>query len=762
MRKMIDESNIAILKKIREDLDTLSLDDSQAWKTAADRVAFMSGELPELPHGLTQLLAYCRRGIEAVSDHTAGDPLGLVDTIAGALEVAENSPGQDPAGDAAVAEALAALSALLDAGGPEGRQSHETAADADAAGTAADADTEPIDYMPQDADLELLGEFVTEASDLLTSAEEALLTLETDPQDVDAVGTIFRAFHTVKGTAGFLDLSLLAEMGHHAESLLSRVRDREIQYAGGYADLSLKALDMLKELVQGVEAALGNAPLTKPAAYDDLMAVLADPEAAGVTDMPDETQLPRVGDILVAQGKIDREKLEQVASTCIEEPLGVCLVKSKAASVEDVGKALRTQERMKNAGAVLESSVRVGTNRLDRLIDMVGELVVAHSMIAQNEFVVNGNNHELQKKVGHTSKIVRELQDISMSMRMIPLKGTFQKMTRLVRDLSRKVGKTVRLITEGEDTEIDRNMVDIINDPLVHMIRNAVDHGIEAPDVRERAGKPPTGEIHLSAYHSAGNVVVEIRDDGKGLDREAILAKAVERGIISSVDGVSRRDTYNLIFEAGFSTAQTVTDVSGRGVGMDVVKKNLEALRGQVEIQSEAGQGSVFKMRLPLTLAIIDGMVVRVGRERYVIPTVSIVKTVKPEASEISTLLQKGEMFHLQQGLIPICRLHEVFDIQDANRDTDKGLILVVESNVKRTGLLIDELLGRQQVVIKTLGDTLRNIPGISGGAVLPDGCVGLIIDVDGLMKLATADKGGSSGQRQTGNLDGVLNQLPV
>ena len=495
------------------------------------------------------------------------------------------------------------------------------------------------------------------------------------------------------------------------------------------------------------------------------MVLGAAPEGAGTPEPADETPPPRVGDILVAQGKVQREDLEAVAAGSRGEPLGVSLVKAKVASASDVGKALRAQERMKGPAVRVESSVRVGTNRLDRLIDMVGELVVAHSMVAQNELVLDGSNHTLQKKVSHTSKIVRELQDISMSMRMIPLKGTFQKMTRLVRDLSRKVGKEVRLVTEGEDTEIDRNMVDIINDPLVHMIRNAVDHGIEPPDVREANGKPATGEINLSAYHSAGSVVVEIRDDGKGLNRDAIIRKALERGVIDNAESMSHHEIDNLIFEAGFSTAEKVTDVSGRGVGMDVVKKNLEALRGQVEIQSEPGEGSIFKMRLPLTLAIIDGMVVRVGNERYVVPTVSIVKTVKPETEQISTLLQKGEMFHLQQNLIPLLRLHRLFKISDANQDLDKGLILVVESNVKKTGLLIDELLGRQQVVIKTLGDTLRDIPGVSGGAVMPDGCVGLILDVEGLIKLAGSEKNGNGNGvkiQAPAKTESVFNQLPV
>jgi two-component system chemotaxis sensor kinase CheA len=446
----------------------------------------------------------------------------------------------------------------------------------------------------------------------------------------------------------------------------------------------------------------------------------------------------------VAQKKLEREQVEEAADAHPDENLGVAVVKSKAASVKDVGQALRAQKCIKSNSQVVDSSVRVSTQHMDRLIDMVGELVIAHSMIAQDNLVSNSDNHELAKKVAHTSKIIRELQDVSMSMRMVPLKATFNKMARLVRDVSRKVGKNVNLVTEGEDTEIDRNLVNIIIDPLVHMVRNAVDHGIETPEERRQKGKPECGDVQLLAYHSAGSVVVEIRDDGKGLDRDVILAKAREKGLIgassdSNDRSLSDREIFNMIFAPGFSTAQVVTDVSGRGVGMDVVKKNIESLRGQVEIKSELGRGSVFRMSLPLTLAIIDGMVVRVGSETYVIPTISIVRSIKPAIEDLSKVLQQGEMLTLKDGLVPLYRMARLYYIEDAKDDPDDTIIVIVEDEERRAGLVIDELIGRQQVVIKSLGETMKKIPGISGGAIMPDGRVGLIIDVGGLVKLANA-----------------------
>jgi len=606
------------------------------------------------------------------------------------------------------------------------------------------------DYMPEDADFELIGEFIAEGSDLIEAAEEALLTLETNPDDTESVGKVFRAFHTVKGTSAFLELTLLSEMGHHAESLLSRVRDGEIRYSGGYADLTLRALDMLKGILMSVADAISGSPLLKPVEYDELMKILKDPEAAGVSAEEDAIPEPRIGDILVAQGKIEREKLEKIVDDCHDEKIGTCIIKSKEVSTTDVGQALRTQKKMKTGKQVVESSVRVGTQRLDRLIDMVGELVIAHSMVAQDELILDGRNIELQKKVSHTSKIVRELQDISMSMRMVPLKTTFNKMARLVRDISRKIGKKVSFVTEGEDTEIDRNLVDVINDPLVHMVRNAVDHGIETPDMRIKNGKDETGVVKLSAYHSAGSVVVEISDDGKGLDRSVIIAKAKEKNLISNApdfndDTLSDKEVFNMIFEPGFSTAAVVTDVSGRGVGMDVVRKNIESLRGQAEIRSELGKGSVFKMSLPLTLAIIDGMVVRVGSETYVIPTGSIIRSIKPEKDNITNVFGKGEMLSLQGELIPLISMSGLYEIESTQKADGMSLVVIVEDEEKQAGLLIDELIGRQQVVIKTLGSTVKSTPGISGGAIMPSGMVGLIIDVAGLLKFSNEVQDGEN-----------------
>lgn len=554
----------------------------------------------------------------------------------------------------------------------------------------------PDTVSTDENDRALLNEFVTESSEYIEAAEGALLHLENEPDDVEAINTVFRAFHTVKGTAAFLGFSRLGELAHLAESLLSRMRDREIRCVGGYANLALRSSDQIKAMVLAVGEALNGKPLTLPENYEELINILKNPEAAGIND--EEKELP-----------VKKAETAQETETSAQTTTSV---------------------------STTDSSVRVRTDRLDSLIDIVGELVIAQSMLAQDSTANQAGQHELARKISHAGKIVRELQTLTMAMRMIPLKNTFQKMARVVRDVAHKIGKQVEFVTEGEDTEIDRNMVDIVADPLVHMVRNAVDHGIEMPDVREANGKSRTGKVRLAAYHAGGDVVVELRDDGAGLDAEKLLKKAIANGLVEADKNLSESEIYNLIFAPGFSTAEQVTDVSGRGVGMDVVRRNIESMRGRVEISSEKGNGSLFTIRLPLTLAITDGMLVRVGEERYIIPTVHIHLSFRPNPSSISTIAGKGEMVHLRGELMPIVRLHSLFGVPGAVENLTEGSLVIVADGRRRCAILVDELLGQQQAVAKTLGRGVGKIQGVSGGAILGDGRVGLILDTAELVAL--------------------------
>jgi two-component system chemotaxis sensor kinase CheA len=310
-------------------------------------------------------------------------------------------------------------------------------------------------------------------------------------------------------------------------------------------------------------------------------------------------------------------------------------------------------------------------------------------------------------------------------------------MTRLVRDLSRKAMKQIELTTTGGETELDRNVVEAIGDPLVHMVRNAVDHGIELPEARQRAGKGPTGQVHLKAWHQAGNVVIQISDDGRGLDKARILKKAIAAGLVPVGSEPSEQEIFQLIFHAGLSTAEKVTDVSGRGVGMDVVKRNIEALRGRIEIESTEGRGSKFTIRLPLTLAVIDALVVQVGPQRYLLPITSIEKSLRPTQEQLSSVQGKGEVCMIRGQLLPLFRLHRLFGVKPKAEDLAEALVVIVQDNQRRCGLVVDRLLGQQQVVIKSLGELVGKVRGVSGGAILGDGSVSMILDVPGLMEIA-------------------------
>ena len=613
-----------------------------------------------------------------------------------------------------------------------------------------DPEAERFNTLPPEADPALLEEFIAESRDSISSAEAALLQLETDPENAEAVNVVFRAFHTIKGTSGFLGLNHISKLAHGAESFLSRIRDKEIRCIGGYADLAFRSVDMLKDLIKIAQDALRGVPMAAPDGLNDLMVLLDEPEAAGISeDVCDEPggveeMPPRLGDILVAQGKAGRQEIEAAVADQTDQPVGMAVVRSEIASLTEVGQALRKQRTMAGSEPVTEMSVRVRTDRLDRLIEMVGELVIGHSMVAQDETVNSGNYLELQRKVNHTDKIVRQVQDLSMSMRMVQLKGTIGKIARLVRDLARRRETTINFVPIGEDTEIDRNMVDLINDPLVHLVRNAVDHGIEPPHERERNGKPREGTLLLKAYHSGGNIVVEISDDGRGLDYNKIIEKAISKGLIQPGQNMSDNEIINLIFQPGFSTADKVTDISGRGVGLDVVRKAVETLRGRVDVSTELGKGCTFSVRLPLTMAITDGMLVKVGNQRYILPTVNIDMSFRPNAETLSTIVGRGEIVVFNGKVLPIFRLHRLFNIKDAVEDPTRGLLIIIGEGNQRCALLVDELVGQQQVVAKPLGDGIGKVQGIAGGAILGDGQVGLILDPQGIAVLArqTSDSG--------------------
>ncbi len=438
----------------------------------------------------------------------------------------------------------------------------------------------------------------------------------------------------------------------------------------------------------------------------------------------------RVGEILVEEGDVTEDQLS-IALEKQARPIGTILVDDGVVSEDKVEKALQKQKML---GVKPRTAIKVDTEKLDSLVNLVGELVISQTMVSHNRNLSDFADNDLLKTVALLGKITRDIQERVMSMRMIPLKGTFQKMMRVARDVSKKEDKEVELRISGEETELDKTVIDEIGDPLLHILRNSIGHGIEGKKEREKAGKPEKGIIELKAFHQGGSIVIEISDDGKGLDKETIGKKAVERGLVDKVSNLSDDQIYNFIMEPGFSTAAKITDVSGRGVGMDVVKKNIEKLRGKVEISTVPGQGTTFALRLPLTLAIIDGMVVKVDSNRYIIPTISIIELLQPTKEQVSTVEDKGEMIMIRNELFPLIRLNEFFNINSERKKPWDALIILVEGGGWKGCLLVDELLGQQQVVIKSLGDAFKGVRGVAGSAILGDGGVGLILDATGIL----------------------------
>ncbi|MBK8164062.1 MAG: chemotaxis protein CheA [Gammaproteobacteria bacterium] len=397
-----------------------------------------------------------------------------------------------------------------------------------------------------------------------------------------------------------------------------------------------------------------------------------------------------------------------------------------------------SQAEAPKAAASESTSIRVSIEKIDELINTVGELVITQSVLSQLMVNMDGpQSEQLRNGLGHLERQMRALQESVMRVRMLPISFVFNRLPRMVRDLSQKLGKRIELKMTGEHTELDKTVLEKIGDPLVHLVRNSIDHGIESAEKRRAAGKPEAGTIHLNAYHKGGNIMVEVIDDGAGLNRERILAKARERGLIGPEEELSDDRIYNLIFQPGFSTAEKVTDVSGRGVGMDVVRRNIMELGGNVQIFSNTDHGSTVRIRLPLTLAILDGQLVRVGREVYVIPLVSIVETIQVRREQINSVAGgRAELLRLREECIPIIRLYQLFEVQSDTTDLDDGLLTIVESDGQRMGIFVDELQAQQQVVIKSLETNFRQLTGISGATMLGDGRVALILDVPGLIAL--------------------------
>jgi two-component system chemotaxis sensor kinase CheA len=567
---------------------------------------------------------------------------------------------------------------------------------------------EPSICLNLPEDFGLLREFHGESVELLQGVEQGVLLLEENPTDAATIDSIFRAFHTFKGGAGFLHLDAVRDLAHDLESLLDAVRRSELRITSEIIDLILAGADALthftREIGSQLQGTNSGAPIFVPTRQ-----IIARVQSALRGEPP-----PEAADSLEGVGP------SQTAGT----------------SSAPTAKTSELAAEPLTMASPSSGFVKLDTAKLDNLVDLVGELVIAQSMVVQNPDVQMINSLQLVRCLRQLSRITTELQRNAMSLRMVPIRAMFHKMHRLVRDLAAQQHKQVQLLLEGEETELDRNIVEKLSDPLVHMIRNAVDHGLEHPADRVAQGKPELGTIRLTAAHQRGGILIRIRDDGKGLDRGRILAKAIDRGLVKANANLTESEIFSLILQPGFSTAERVTDLSGRGVGMDVVGRNIENLRGKIEIQSLPGQGTIFTILLPLTLAIIDGLLVGVGGDRYIIPTLSVRESFRPPPGMVTTVHGRGEVVSVRGRQTPLLRLGHYLGTASRAVKPEDGIIVVVESGDAARGLLVDELIGKQEVVIKSLGRAFRQQNLLAGGAVLGDGWVGLILDVDTLVQM--------------------------
>lgn len=603
------------------------------------------------------------------------------------------------------------------------------------------AQTVQPEHKKFEGDPSLLCDFVTESRDHLHSAETLLLELETDLTNAEHVDGVFRAWHTVKGIAGFLGLKEISHLAHMMENVVDLVRKHELALESWIIDVLLEANDCLKEFLTVIEKTISGSDYTIPSNYNNVIEKLSSP--CGLkNDHFDRPVKPeqKIGEILVENGLVNREIVNEALLKQMDgdkRKLGEILINEGHVSTKTVAGVLADQSSARQVKNI-EETVRVPVNRIDQIVDTIGEAVIAQSMINASSSILNLNDQLLHTKIAHANMIMRQVQEMAMSLRMVSIKSTFQKMARLVRDLGKKFGREIDFITEGEDTELDKSVVENIGDPLIHMIRNSIDHGIEPPEERLMMGKPVKAVIRLRAYHRAGNIIIDVMDDGRGLDRDAIYQKALSKGLCGSDSHLSDQEVFQFIFLPGFSTAKKITDVSGRGVGMDVVKRNVESLHGSVEIASVKGKGTTFNIRLPLTLAIVDGMVVRSGKEFYIIPTLAILESLKSSEEKIETVLDKGKMVRVRDELIPVIHLASLLNSNGSVWNRDLGVVMIVEDMLgKKIGIHVDDILGQQQVVVKNLGNGIGDIQGITGGAIMNNGTVSLIIDVGGIVKMA-------------------------
>ncbi len=690
---------------------------------------------------------------------------------------------------------------------------------------------------------ELVKVFMEESEDEIRELEAGLIRLEEDREDEDTINRVFRAAHTIKGSAGLVGFDDISNFTHTIENILDRIRKKDLPITSKLISTLLSSVDILKRMIAAasdgeeiddneVEAETltlkrfigpsmhgdgnqGAAEKAKDKTVEkifsilmkfrpDILATGQDPimliqelgelgeiiECRAFTDtIPDiynlvptfcyttweirlrtRRTITDVNNVFMFVSDENDITIDDISSlykqgvdlTLAEKPIGEILVEKGIVKEKDIVEALKEHkttgqalvEKGKVTKEIIEkmalaqsqsrkiaksSTIRVDTDKLDKLVNLVGEMVISVARMSQCASELNSESitRSLQGPISALERISRELQEQVMRVRMVPVEGTFNRFRRVVRDLSFELGKKIEIRMEGTETELDKNVIEQISDPLKHMIRNSIDHGIEEPGERKALGKPEVGTIWLKAYQREGNIFIEISDDGKGIDKQKVLTKAVEKGLAEAGKTYTDKEIFDMLFAPGLSTTEKVSELSGRGVGMDVVRRNIEELRGTVEIHSENGKGSTFRVKLPLTLAIIDGMMVKVGSEVLTIPLSVIDKSVRPSRTEIKTVEGKGELVDIRGDYIPLVRLYQLFSLPSQKMDPTEALVVVLHGTASRFGILVDDVLGQTQAVIKSIDKNFKKIEGTSGATILGNGRVSLILDVHSIERMA-------------------------
>lgn len=616
---------------------------------------------------------------------------------------------------------------------------------------------------------EILNDFLTESNEMLEVLDQRFVTLESDPNNTDLLNEIFRAMHSMKGSAGFLGFNHLVDVAHRGENILNKLRQAEMAVSPSIISVILETIDIIKAIMadireSGTDSHVATAAIASK--LDDILngkAPAASPSSAPVerttaapnvetAAAPQETPAtppPTLGEILVNEGLASKDQVLDALNAQQHQPdpktpLGEILLQAKAITERALDQALHKQEKQPKP-VEEDATIRVETKRLDSVMNLVGELVLGRNRLIKIGTQLE-QHHEsdpqvrvLSETLAQLNLVTTDLQLAVMKTRMLPIKKVFAKLPRMVRDLSQKLNKQVHLEMRGEETELDKSVADEIGDPLVHLVRNAIDHGIETPAERQAKGKQAEGQLTIAASQEGNSIVIRINDDGRGIQVERIKEKALAKGLISEAElsTMEHREILNLIFLPGFSTAEKVTDVSGRGVGMDVVRTNIRKINGSVDLESEPGKGSQIIIKLPLTIAIIQALMVEVERSIFAIPLSTVIEAVRISRSDIKTINGR-EVLHLRDRVLPLIRLAQEFDIPTDN-ERERFYVVVAALGDRRVGVVVDELRSQEEVVIKSIWDYLETVKGVSGATITGEGKVVLILDTSELVQNAQA-----------------------